>query len=435
VTPILGVIADDLTGGMEVAAMLVGKGARVAFVTDVSELDAIGDVEAVVVARKIRTVEPDVAVADAGGAAQAFLAMGVRQIFFKYCATFDSTDRGNIGPVADRLADMTGAETTLFCPSYPEVGRTVYQGHLFVSDQLVSDSPKRFDPLTPMTDPRLVDVLQRQSRRRVGLLDYASVRAGHAGIGSRLADLHSRGIQHVIADAILADDLAALAEATADWPLLTGNSSIAEYLPQAWERRRWCRLLDKAAEPAPVSGGGVVLSGSCAERTLQQLAEFEASHPVLWIDLESVDDVAKTVGDARSWAAERKSAGPFAIATSASTERVAAIQARLGRREAAMLAETILGRLAVELRSLGVRRFLVAGGETSGVVVESLGIRRLAVGSFRAPGIALAATPGADPLALCLKSGKLGAVDMLASTLQLMAGNATGEKVIDGEHV
>lgn len=433
--PILGAVADDLTGGMEVAAMLVGKGAHVAFVTDVAELDAIGDVEAVVVARKIRTVEPEIAVAEAEAAAQAFLAMGVRQIFFKYCATFDSTDRGNIGPVADRLADMTGAEATLFCPSYPVVGRTVYQGHLFVSDQLVSDSPKRFDPLTPMTDPRLVDVLQRQSRRRVGLLDHTSVRAGHEAIGSRLADLRSRGVQHVIADAITPDDLAALAEAAADSPLLTGNSSIAEYLPQAWQRRGWCRLLDTAVEPPPVSGGGVALAGSCAERTLQQLAELEASHPVLWIDLETVDEVARTVGEARAWAAERLSADPVAIATSASTARVAAIQARLGRREAAVLAETILGRLAVELRSLGARRFLVAGGETSGVVVESLAVRRLAVGSFRAPGIALAATPGADPLALCLKSGKLGALDMLAPTLQLMAGHATYEKVIDGEHV
>jgi uncharacterized protein YgbK (DUF1537 family) len=431
----MGAIADDLTGGVEVAAMLVGKGARVAFVTDVSELDAIDDVEAVIVARKIRTVEPENAVAEAEAAAHAFLAMGVRQIFFKYCATFDSTDRGNIGPVADRLADMTGVETTLFCPSYPEVGRTVYQGHLFVSDQLVSDSPKRFDPLTPMIDPRLVDVLQRQSRRRVGLLDYASVRAGHEGIGRRLTELATLGVQHVIADAILPEDLTALAEVAADWPLLTGNSSIAEYLPQAWERRRWCRLLDNAAEPASVSGPGVVLAGSCAERTLQQLAEFEKRHPVLWIELERVDDVATTVAEARSWAADRLCTGPVAIATSASTERVAAIQARLGRREAAMLAETILGRLAMELRSLGVRRFLVAGGETSGVVVESLGVRRLVVGSFRAPGIALAATPDADPLALCLKSGKLGAVGMLAPTLESMAGNATCEKVIDGAQV
>jgi 3-dehydrotetronate 4-kinase len=413
---------------MELAAMLVGKGVRVAFVTELSGLDGIGDVEAVIVARKIRTIEPEVAVAEAQAAAAAFLALGVRQIFFKYCATFDSTDQGNIGPVADRLADMTGAETTLFCPSYPEVGRTVYQGHLFVLDQLVSESPKRFDPLTPMTDPRLVDVLQRQSRRRVGLLDYASIRAGPEAMGRTLAELGTCGVQHVIADAILPEDLSALAEHSADWPLLTGNSSIAEYLPHAWERRGWCRLQGNAVEPSPVSGPGVVLAGSCAERTLEQLSAFENNHPVLWIDLEHVDCVVNVVKEALSWAASRLGAGPVAIATSASTEKVAAIQARLGRREAAVVAETILGRLAVELRAQGVRRFLVAGGETSGVVVEKLGIRRLAVGSYRAPGIALAATLDADPLALCLKSGKLGDVDMFASTLELMAGKSNDQR-------
>jgi len=420
--PILGAIADDLTGGMELAAMLVGKGARVAFVTEISEVEGLSGVDAVIVARKIRTAEPDVAVAEGQAAAAAFLGLGVRQIFYKYCATFDSTDRGNIGPVADQLADMTGAKTTLFCPSFPEVGRTVYQGYLFVFNQLVSESPKRFDPLTPMLDPRLVDVLQRQSRRQVGLLDYATVRAGHEAMGRTIAELRTRGIQHVIADAILPEDLAALAEFAADWPLLTGNSSIAEYLPQVWERRGWCQLKDTAAEPAPVSGPGVVLAGSCAERTLEQLAAFAKSYPVLWIDLARVDCATTAVEKALSWAAERLGAGPVAIATSASTEKVAAIQARLGRREAAKLAETILGRLAAELRSLGVRRFLIAGGETSGVVVENLGIRRFEVGSYRSPGIALAATPGADPLGLCLKSGKLGEVDMFASTLELMTG-------------
>lgn len=418
--PILGAVADDLTGGMELASMLVGKGADCAFVTDAAEVPAARGADAIVVARKIRTIAPERAVAEAEAAARALLAAGCRQLFFKYCATFDSTDRGNIGPVADRLADIFDARAVPFCPSFPEVGRTVFHGHLFVGQQLVSDSPKRFDPLTPMNDPRLVDVLQRQSRRRVGLLAHRHVRAGVEAMRREVARLEDQGFQHLIVDAICPDDLAAIAALTVDWPIVTGNSSVGEYLPENWARRGWFKPRRRPSEPAPVGGAAAVLAGSCAERTLEQLDTFARHRPVLRINLEEVASAEEAVTAAVAWAGAHLGGGPVAIATSAPPDAVARIQGKHGREGAAALAEAILGRLAVALREMGVRRFLVAGGETSGNVVEELGVRRLQVGAYKGPGIALAATEGEDRVGFCLKSGKLGPVDMFLPALAMM---------------
>ncbi|WP_456625850.1 3-oxo-tetronate kinase [Bradyrhizobium sp. URHC0002] len=417
---IFGVVADDLTGGLETAAMLVAAGIECGFVTDPDLVGSCGDVPAIVIAQKTRVIPASEAVSKTAKAARALLARDVRQIFFKYCATFDSTDQGNIGPVSDLLMQLTGAEYTAFCPASPVLRRTVYNGHLFLGTELISDSPKRNDPLTPMTDPDLVRVLQRQTRTSVGILPHSQVNAGPDAAGRAIAEAAARGIRYFIADAIYDRDLDTLATLTCEWRLMTGNATIVQHYPEIWKARELIPVAGKPPGLRAVGGGGVVLSGSCAERTLEQLDEFEKAHPVLRINLLNAEDAASTIGDALEWARSRLHDGPVGFATSGTPEAVKMAQERYGREGAAQLAETILGRLAVALRSVGVRRFVVAGGETSGAIVEHLGIRRLRVGPYGGPGIGTAVTEDDDPVALCLKSGKLGPDDLFATTLEAM---------------
>ena len=418
--PIFGVIADDLTGGMETASMLVALGLRCGFVTRPEMVGKIPVEPVMLVAQKTRVIPATEAVRKSEAAARALLSIGARQLFFKYCATFDSTDQGNIGPVADRLLDLAGETRTAFCPSAPEVGRTVFNGHLFVGTELVSDSPKRFDPLTPMTDPDLVRVLQRQTKGRVGLLPHRLVRGDTGALAAHADELARAGMRHLIADAIYEEDLDAIAALTLDWKVMTGNSPIVQHYPPLWRKRGWLEGAGDKQELPAVGGAGVVLSGSCAERTLDQLAAFEQQRPVHRIDLTVVDSAQGAIDNALHWARTRLDGGPVAIATSASQRDVQAAQQKLGREGAAHLAETILGAVAVELREAGVRRIVVAGGETSGTVVESLGIERLRIGSYQGPGVARATTEEGEPVALCLKSGKLGPVDMFIPTLESM---------------
>ena len=419
--PIFGVIADDLTGGMETAAMLVAEGVACGFVTRPDRIADVDDNQAIVVAQKTRVVEAAEAVEKSLAAARGLLALDTRRLFFKYCATFDLTDQGNIGPVADALMSLTDARVTAYCPTSYELARSVFNGHLFVGTQLVSESPKRSDPLTPMTDPDLVRVLQRQTPQPVGLLPHRLVRGDLRALQAEVEQMVANGIRHLIADAIYAEDLDALAGLTVDWPLMTGNAPIVRHFPPIWRSRGWLGETGRKVSLPAVDGPGVVLAGSCAERTLEQLAAFERTAPVLYIDVASVADPSQAVADAMAWAAGHLDAGPLGIATSAGPDAVARSQARFGREGAAGLAEEILGRLAVALFETGVRRFVVAGGETSGTVVARLGIDRLEIGAYQAPGVARATAGMRGAIvALSLKSGKLGPVDMFRETLDSM---------------
>ena len=220
---IFGGLADDLTGGLELAAMLVAQGVPTLLVTSAQAVGHIGATEAVVIAQKTRIAPAAEAAAKFEAGAIALREAGARQLFFKYCATFDSIDAGNIGPCIDVLMAQTGCNFTACCPTFPEYRRSVFQGHLFVGDRLVSESPKRHDPVTPMHDPDLVRVLQRQTRARVGLISHADIRTGAAAIARRVAALMAEGVSYAIADAAVHDDLAQLASATVDWPVMTGD--------------------------------------------------------------------------------------------------------------------------------------------------------------------------------------------------------------------
>ncbi|MCR0982634.1 3-oxo-tetronate kinase [Roseomonas populi] len=414
---LLGGIADDLTGAVELAGMLAAGGMRVALVLDDAPVPPGQD--AVVVAMPSRVAPVEEARAGFARAAEALLGAGAERLFFKYCATFDSTPEGNIGPCADLLMDRTGAGFTIFAPTFPEAERRVFMGHLFVGAQLVSNSPKRFDPLTPMTEPDLVKVLTPQTQRRVGLIPLHVIARGAEEVGRHVAALRADGVACAIADAGTEEDLATLARASWDWKLTTGGSNLAAHFPAIWREKG---LLSAAApEPAPrAAGHGAVLAGSCSDRTREQVEHFAARHPALRIDLARMDSPEAALRQAVAWALPLLEGGPICVTTAGDPEAVSAAQARFGRDGAARAAEGLLGALASALVDAGVRRVLVAGGESSGAVIRALGITRLSVAPYVSPGIGVCAAEAPVPLALCLKSGKLGPVDMFGTVLERM---------------
>jgi uncharacterized protein YgbK (DUF1537 family) len=367
-----------------------------------------------VVALKSRSTPADEAVADSLAAQHWLWTKGAAQVYFKYCSTFDSTAHGNIGPVTDALMEAAGAAVTLHCPASPPNGRTVYQGHLFVHDQLLSDSPLRHHPLNPMTDSALVRLLSAQTRHQVGLIDWATVRSGVGAVHDAVVAHQQAGVRHVVADALTDDDLAVLGAAVLELPVVAGAAGLAEGLGHA------CPATGPSvAEPWPSEGRAAVLAGSCSTRTLEQIAQFYAANlPCLHLDVLAAATGRDVTGEALAWYAEQDPALPVLVYASASPEELAAVQAQLGVAEAAAQVEELLGTLASHLVERGVRRLLVAGGETSGAVTTALGIRAVLVGEEADPGVPWTyATAGNGDLALMLKSGNFGAPDLFTRAL------------------
>ncbi len=407
---ILGCIADDFTGATDLAALLVRAGVPVSLRIGLPDRPAIpgpgAGVE--VVALKIRSVPPDQAVAQALAALDWLRAGGARHIYWKYCSTFDSTARGNIGPVAQALMARLRARQTLYVPSFPENGRRVFMGNMFVGDQPLAESPMKDHPLNPMRDSDLTRVLAAQlgeDADKVGLIDWPSIRRGPEAIAQTMGTCPA----HMICDAIEDADLGALAQAAHHLPLLTGGSAFARYLPEAW---RAAGLIGPAvgrdALPALPAGPALVLSGSCSAMTRRQVASYAAHAPALKLDplrLAAGDD-----GGMADWLAARLRAGEVPIIHgTAEPGDVAAAQATLGAERAGALVEETLARAATLARSLGVTRFVVAGGETSGAITSALGVAALRVGAEIAPGVPwCAGQDGAGPVALALKSGNFG---------------------------
>jgi uncharacterized protein YgbK (DUF1537 family) len=410
------VLADDLTGGMIIASSLEHEGVRCPLVTSIAALaDLPPATEAVVLARKIRLVEPDLAREEARQAAAAFEALGAKRIFSKYSALFDSTARGNIGPIAETLLEATGASRTIFCPSFVERDVTVYEGRMFLRGTPLGESFKRFDPATPMLDSNLVEVLQAQSGLKVGLLRRRHSSAGKAAAEAALA--RQAGARLFIADAIDAGDIERLAELTLDWPLTTGADSLPPALARLWRRGRPPARGSGRRLLPPAPGFEAVLAGSCAAPTLMQLEAFERAHPVWRIDLVRDGEDPDLLSRISAWASPRLKSGPVAIATSADQAGVEAAQQRHGREGAAALSDRFLGALAQRLLDLGVRKFVVAGGESSGQVVSALGIRRVEVA--RLDDMQGGYCHQAEPVAvsLVLKPGTFGDAEFLFSAL------------------
>lgn len=416
----LGVIADDFTGATDVASMLVRAGMRTVQVIGVPD-GPPPDADAVVVALKSRTVPAAEAVEASLAALRWLQAAGARQFYFKYCSTFDSTSAGNIGPVADALLDALGGDFAIACPAFPENGRTIFRGHLFVGDTLLSDSGMRNHPLTPMTDANLVRVLQSQTASKVGLLRYDDIAAGVEATRRRMAALLADGVRLAVADAIDNEDLRTLAQACAGLPLITAGSGVALGLPEVYAGQGWLTLDARAAALAEVGGQAAVISGSCSTATNAQVADWLGSgRPGFRVDPQALAAGQPVAEQALEWARARLGDGPVLVYATAAPEAVQQVQAQFGAERAGQLIESCLARIAAGLVEAGVRRLVVAGGETSGAVVQALGVTSLRIGATIDPGVPWTRAEG-RPLLLALKSGNFGSVDFFAKALSQVA--------------
>jgi len=419
---LLGSVADDVTGATDLANTLVRGGMRTVQMIGVpAPGTAAPDADAVVVALKSRTAPVGEAVAQSLAALAWLRSCGAAQVLFKVCSTFDSTDAGNIGPVADALLAALGAPFAPVCPAFPANGRTVYQGHLFVGSALLNESGMEKHPLTPMTDANLVRVLGRQSTGTVGLVPYATVAQGPDAIRRACLALRERGHRYAIVDALSDAHLESLGAASSDLPLLVGGSGIAIGLPENF-RRSGRLAASQSADRLDVSEGHTaVIAGSCSRATLGQIGLARDHVPTLELDPLAEPDALALAARALAWAEGRLGARPIVIAASATPDRVALLQERLGREAAGALVETALSEIAAGLVARGVRRLIVAGGETSGAVVQRLGITRLRIGPEIDPGVPWTRAEGGDvPLLLALKSGNFGARDFFLKAFEML---------------
>jgi len=420
---LLGCIADDLTGATDLALTLTRGGMRTVQVMGVPEDPGrYSEFDAVVIALKSRTNPVAEAIDWSLKSCDVLLGAGARQIIFKYCSTFDSTDQGNIGPVAEALMNKLGAELAVVCPAFPTNKRTIFHGHLFVGDMLLSDSPMKDHPLTPMRDANLVNVMQRQTNLSTGLVPYEAVEQGAEAIRAAFAAAISNGEKFVVVDAISDRHLMSIGEALADHELITGGSGIALGLPENFARQG---LLEKSDATRPMQakpGRSLILSGSCSEATRGQVAKAVLSGmPAMRVDALDLAAGKTSPEDIVAFACDQAGDGPVLIYSSDTPEVIATVQEQLGREAAGSIVETALSETAKILTHRGFTRIIVAGGETSGAVVNGLGVDAIEIGPEIDPGVPWTRSLGEDGLVLALKSGNFGAEDFFTKAWDKLA--------------
>ena len=423
---VLGCIADDFTGATDLANNLVRSGLRTVQLNGVPQDPARLEADALVIALKSRTIVPADAVTQSLQAYAWLQAQGVEQIYFKYCSTFDSTPQGNIGPVTDALLDAMhgpGQGFTVVCPAFPENHRTVFKGHLFVGDMLLSDSGMRHHPLTPMTDSNLVRVMQAQTRRKVGLVAHSTVAQGPQAMRDAFAQLQAQGVGVAVVDAISNHDLLQMGQALKGMPLVTAGSGVAIGLPQNWPER--LQAGTSASQLPAASGYAAVISGSCSMATNAQVLHWlKSGRPALAIDPLALAAGQDLVSQALAWASPWLPQGPVLVYATANAESVKAIQAALGAQHAGTLVEHALSAIAHGLVRMSVGQLVVAGGETSGAVVQALEVDRMVIGQQIDPGVPwtsvrTSAAQGRD-VHVALKSGNFGTEDFFTKALDML---------------
>ncbi|OZA13398.1 MAG: hypothetical protein B7Y02_06100 [Rhodobacterales bacterium 17-64-5] len=417
---LIGAVADDITGATDLCLMLSREGLRTVQIIGIPDR-VFPEADAVVIALKSRSIAADLAVSLSVKAAQALRDAGAGQILFKYCSTFDSTDAGNIGPVAEALMHLLGTDLTIACPSFPAAGRTTYKGHLFVNDALLSDSPLKDHPLNPMHDANLVRVLSRQTKAPVGLVQISTIRQGEAAVRAAFASQKAAGKRIVIVDTLEDADLRIIGSACADMHLVTGGSGIALGLAANFVKSgKVAARISQTTMPAPV-GRRAVLAGSCSVATRGQIAAARAAGmPMLALDVDALASGRQSPADLADWAISQPVDAIPVIYSSAEPDALLSIQARMGQHASGALVEGALAQVALLLAQTDFARFLIAGGETSGAVVAALGVTMLEIGPEIAPGVPWTRSIGTPDLALALKSGNFGDKDFFLNAWSLL---------------
>ena len=416
---LLGCIADDFTGATDLANNLVRGGMRTVQTIGVPDAPVDVQADAVVVALKSRTIPAADAVAQSLAALDWLRQRGAQQIYFKYCSTFDSTPAGNIGPVTEALMQAMGCDFTIACPAFPENGRAVFKGHLFVGDDLLSESGMRNHPLTPMRDSNLIRVLQAQTKLKVGHIAYDVIARGAAAIRSRIAELKGDGTRIAIVDAIADDDLRKLGAAVRDLPLVTAGSGVAIGLPENFELHH----VNDATRLPRRPGRRAVIAGSCSVATNAQVLDYiQRGGAAYALDPFKVAAGKEEIQRAVEWALPRLER-PVLIYSTAEPARVTEVQRQLGVDGAGLMIEQALAAIARALVDAGVTQLVVAGGETSGAVVQALGIKALRIGPQIDPGVPWTASEGGQSILLALKSGNFGTPDFFTKCFVQLDGD------------
>ena len=419
----LGCIADDYTGASDLANMLTRCGLRTVQTIGVPD-DALElpEVDAVVVSLKSRSIEATKAVARSREADRWLRARGASHVLFKICSTFDSTDAGNIGPVVDALRADSGDTIVLVTPAFPGTGRTVYQGNLFVGSVPLNESPLKDHPLNPMHDSSLVRVLARQSKSKIGLVDLATVAKGPDAIRARLSELAKQGIAAAIIDSVFDPELEIIGQVALDHRLSVGASGMGLGLARGLVASSKIKTSSSVVDHTAIGGPVACLAGSCSQATLAQIAQAEKSMPVLRLDPEKIMQGEQETAHALDWARSHLGKGPLLIASSSTPDQVTALQKKHGRDAAGHAIEQAMAAISEGLVAAGVRRLVIAGGETSGAVVDRLGVPAFLVGAEIAPGVPVLRCVGWNKgaAAMALKSGNFGGPDFFNDAIRLM---------------
>lgn len=403
----LGVIADDFTGATDIAGFLVENGVRTIQLNGIPETKLELDTDAIVISLKSRSCPVRQAVSDSLSALQWLQEQGARQFYFKYCSTFDSTDKGNIGPVTDALLDALNEKFTIICPALPVNGRTVFNGHLFVMEELLSESGMRHHPVTPMTNSNLMQLMDAQSKGETGLVDYQVIEQGCEKILQKFEELKAQGKRYAVVDTFRAGHLDELGKAAGTLKLLTGGSGLAAGLAKHAIRTQPDQN-DARQSGYPFRAPCVIFSGSCSEMTNKQVNTYKSQAPHFELSVEKCINQKNYSDEVCGWVADNLDSkyAPMVYATTDSS-RLKTIQKQYGPESSSHAIEQLFSQLAGKLQAIGVRNFIVAGGETSGVVVQSLNVDGFHIGPQIAPGVPWVKTLNGE-LSLALKSGNFG---------------------------
>jgi uncharacterized protein YgbK (DUF1537 family) len=418
---LLGCIADDITGASDMALMLAANGMPATLLMGVPAETAGLRTPAVVIAQKIRTVPAATAISRVSDCATWLLSRGARQLYYKYCSSFDSTAAGNIGPVCDALLELADSDFTALLPAFPENGRVVKDGILYVDGVPLSESPMQFHPLTPMRESSVPALMDAQTRSgATGLVTHHTVAEGSAAIAAKLQQLRSSGKRYAVIDAASSSDLQAIAAATADLKVLTGASGVAQAIPAQLAERGLLTLVTETPVLPELSGPAAVIAGSCSAATRSQVDAFMAGRNAIAVDalrLHKDEQESARLADAAIAAAAE---GDVLVYSSASPDELQRAQSVLGVERAAALVESSLASIAVRLAESGVRKFVIAGGETSGAVAGALGVSELQVGPQIDPGVPWLLASQPHTICLAFKSGNFGGTDFFSKAIRML---------------
>ena len=417
---LLGCIADDFTGATDLASFLVQSGMKTVQLIGVpTEPVDLSGIDAVVIALKSRTLPSEVAIRQSLDALKWLKKLNCEQYYFKYCSTFDSTAKGNIGPVTDTLLDELEESFTIICPSLPINGRTVYKGNLFVNDELLSESGMRNHPLTPMTDANLLRVMASQSSGKVGLVPFEVVSQGAQSIKKAFTTL-AKNYRYAVVDTVSNSDLEAIGEACSNLKLITGGSGLSIGLAKNFQNKGLFKIRENSADLSTLTGNAVVLSGSCSVMTQKQVSQFQKHHPSKKIDPIEIASGKTKLDEFLTWFDQKRTAGAVMFFATDTPENIKQVQEELGVERASEIVEQFMANLVSALDKRGVTKFIVAGGETSGAVVKALNPSLLKIGHSIAPGVPLTEIVGNSPKLLALKSGNFGDEDFFEKALEMM---------------